>query len=238
MRPCLLLVLVSLSSWGAEKEKVVLPPVQTEGGVTASTGDVLAEMIASDLSKTGRYELMTAADISAVLSQERQKELLGCEEGSSCMSELGSALGANKLLAVTAGTAGELRVLSMRVVDLSSAKVLRREVAQVKTDAELIGAAHRLVSMMFELPLPPPPSSRPRAGWFVLGGGAVLALGGVGVGIAAYSDGSHYQSAPSDSLKSSAQLKAGVADGLYGGAVIAAGIAAAMLLLGHGDDSP
>jgi hypothetical protein len=41
----------------------------------------------------------TPSDIRALLGLERQKQLLGCDEGASCLAELSGALGAGAIIA-------------------------------------------------------------------------------------------------------------------------------------------
>src|SRR6185295_10483314 len=46
-------------------------------------------------------KVITASEISAMLSSQRQQQLLGCaDDGSACMAELANALGATRVTAV------------------------------------------------------------------------------------------------------------------------------------------
>ena len=49
------------------------------------------------------FRVLTAADMAAVLGVERQKALLGCNDESSCIAEIGAAL--NAMLGIDASTA-------------------------------------------------------------------------------------------------------------------------------------
>jgi hypothetical protein len=74
-------------------------------------------------------------------------------------------------------------------------------------------------------------------GAILLGGAGALVIGGVVVGQLAKNDVAAYRNDPfNDSWANSAQTKAAVADGLYGGALISAGIAAFLLATGLAND--
>ncbi len=229
------LVLAPLVSWAAAKEKLAILPGQADASLQSEAA-ALEELIAADVARSGRWEVLSSSDVSTVIGVERQRTLAGCNEGNECMQELAGALGADKLLVVSFGRLGGDRLLAIKVIDFAQAKVAKRQAEQIPEGGSVAQAAHRLTAFVLDLPPPPTPSKVPRAGWFVLGGAGVLALGGAGVGIAANGDAVKYRSDPyNDALANRATTKAGVADGLYAGAVVAAAVGAVMLVLSRGE---
>lgn len=220
---------------GAEttKQKVAMLEPRAEPGVAQGTANLLGEVIASDIARSDKYELITASDINTLLSAERQKQLLGCSEDESCMAEIGSALGVDLMLDVSVGAVGNLRVLAMRLISTRQAAALRRESETVPGDAELVGAGHRLTAKLFDLPPPPTRRERMLPGFLVLGGAGALTLGGVAMGISASGDYQSFRSDPfNDPLGDRAKAKAFIADGLYLGALVTAGVATYLLVTG------
>lgn len=95
--------------------------------------------------------VVTASDMQAVISLERQKQLLGCsEEASSCMSELAGALGADGVLTGTVVRIGKKFQVNVRVVDARDARPIALFSEQTDREEELFGvldlAAQKLVN--------------------------------------------------------------------------------------------
>jgi hypothetical protein len=220
------------ASAAAPKEKLALLPVQASPELQPQAR-IMEELIAADVARTDRFEVLASTDVGTLLSAERQKELAGCDESSECLKEIASALGSGKMLVATLGSLGDDLLVGFKVVDFSTAKVLKRDVEQVPKGGSVAAACHRLVARV--LGLPPPPTKAPRAGWFVLGGASLLALGGVGMGLWAQSDVGMFQTPPTDASANAALGKAYAADGLYAGAALAAVVAIVLLVITRGE---
>lgn len=222
-------LLVALPAAAADKQRVAMFPVRAEPGVAQGTANLLGEVIAADAARSARHQLLTANDVSAALSLERQRQLIGCSDDTACLAEIGNALGAELLLDVSVGAIGNLRVLAMRLVDARQGKALRRESETVAGDADLVAAAHRLTAKLFDLP--PPGRGRKTPGFAVLGGAGALAVTGAVFGVLANGDYQAFRADPfNDPLGDRAKTRAWVADGFYVGALVAAGVATFLLL--------
>lgn len=226
-------LLAALSAQAADpKLKVAMLTVRAEPGVAQGTANLLGEVIAADAARSPKHQLMTAGDVAAIIGTERQRQLLGCAEETNCLAEIGDALGTDLLLDVSVGTVGNLRVLALRLVDARKGQAVRRESETVLNEAELVGASHRLTARLFGLP-PPEAQARRTTAFVALGGAGALAAGGVILGVLANSDYQAFKADPfNDPLGDSARAKGFVADGLYAGAIITAGIATILLLTG------
>ena len=66
---------------------------QESTALKRTLGGVLAKSVAN----LG-YEVLAPSDIQAMIGLERMKDLVGCENDSSCLTELGGALGADLLI--------------------------------------------------------------------------------------------------------------------------------------------
>lgn len=233
----LVLSLTSLTASAADppKTRVAMLAIRVEQGVSQGAANLLGDVIAADATRSPKHQLITATDVNASLSAERQRQLLGCsdEQASACLAEIGAALGAEYLLDVGVGAVGNLRILSLRLIDAREGRAVRRESESVPSEAELVASCHRLTAKLFDLPLEPSKKGRVVPGLLVLGGAGLLAAGGVGFGIAAQSDVRAYAASPfNEALAASAQTKAGVADGLYAGAIVAAAVSAFLIITG------
>ncbi len=221
----------------ADLPRLAVLGVRPSGGIAQGQADLLTDLLADDLGRAGKWRVISNLEISTLIGMERQKQLSGCEE-SGCLVEMSQALGADWLVDGSVGTLGNLRVLTVRLFDAKRANVERRESLTVDDEGALVDGIHTLAARLTGVPAPSRVASRPRAGWFVLGAGALLALGGVGAGAGALSQYDGYKARPMDvSLHDSARTWGYVADGLYGTAVVAGVVALVMLVFHLGEQA-
>lgn len=68
--------------------------------VDAQKAGFLTDYFSDQLGKAGRFPVTTPAQVSAIIGQERQKELLGCSDSNStsCLAEIAGAIGTDALI--------------------------------------------------------------------------------------------------------------------------------------------
>lgn len=223
------------------KRKVAVLALQAESGLSQGAANLLTELITTDLSKSEQYEVLSSADIATLLGFERQRQLAGCKEDDSCFAEIGSALGVDLLVTGSVGALGKVRVLTIRAYDAKKSRPFGRETTTVDDEAKLVDATRATAAKLFGLVTPasvtPEPvvakaaPRGPSAGWFVLGGAALLAVGGLTLGLLANGDYERFKQQPfDDALGDAAKGKALAADVLFGTA-LATGIVSVVLLV-------
>ncbi len=226
------------------KRKVAVLALQAESGTSQGAANLLTELVTTDLSKSEQYEVLSSADIATLLGFERQRQLAGCKEDDSCFAEIGSALGVDLLVTGSVGALGKVRVLTLRAYDAKKSRPFGRETTTVDDEAKLVDAARATAAKLFGLVAPvtvlaPTPAvtaaapKGPSAGWFVLGGAALLAVGGLTFGLLANADYEAFKRSPfDDALGDGAKGKALAADLLFGGALVT-GVVSVVLLVLH-----
>lgn len=222
------LALPALAS-AAELPRVLVLEVRTEQGVTPSVAKLLGELLLADVHASGRYGAIGASDLVTLLDVEQRKQVVGCASDTDCLSEIGAALGADLILDSSVGTIGARRVLSLKLIDVRAVQVRARETETVDDDDALIEALHRVAARVLGMPGAPvaEASGGVRPGWFVAGGGVLLAAGGAVLGGLALSDLSAFEASPFDEGRGdAADGKAAAADGLFiaGGVALVAGL--------------
>jgi hypothetical protein len=65
---------------------------------TAEVAPVVGQAVAAEIAKVPGLEVLTADEIRAVVQQEAEKAVMGCETSSSCLAELAEALDAGLLV--------------------------------------------------------------------------------------------------------------------------------------------
>ncbi|MBK7857189.1 MAG: hypothetical protein IPJ65_00940 [Archangiaceae bacterium] len=119
--------------------------------VTPELGAFYADHLARALRANG-LDVITSEEISALLGVEREKQLLGCSDGSSCMAELGNALGCGAVVRVSvarldASLRANISVLSA-IDGAVKAETSVTADGQERFFSELDGAAARLADQL------------------------------------------------------------------------------------------
>jgi len=111
-------------------------------GVEQSLADQITGIVALELAKTPGFSVISAADVKAMLGLEKAKELMGCEE-QSCLAEIAGALGVD--LAASGGVTrlGGQYAVQLTLLDMRTARVLKRVREAAGTADGLLVAARR-----------------------------------------------------------------------------------------------
>ncbi len=89
----LFLALPCAAQTQTEMIPVVVMDFASKGGVSQDQMDALSDLLATQIASMGRFKVIGKNDIKAALQLENQRTLLGCDD-TSCVAELGGALGA------------------------------------------------------------------------------------------------------------------------------------------------
>ncbi len=146
MHALLVLPLILLAN-GPHKVKIAVPDMRVAGAITPETANLLTDVIAKGVAdaRPDRMQVITSTMMQSILGLERQKQLLGCKEDTSCLVEVGNALGADLLVSCTLGKLGSTFLLSCSLIDLgkTEADVTVQDSFSGPDDA-LIGSARKV----------------------------------------------------------------------------------------------
>ncbi len=170
---------------GPEAKRVVVLDIggaNVPPDLARALSDVLVSAV-RDQSAEG-VTVIGQADVGAMLSLERQKDLLGCTDSSACLSEIGGALGADHLVAGSLGKIGTVFVVTLRLIDTQKSEVVRHVSDRVEgKDELLIEAVSQLARSLID------PARRAGQGFVRVRDAGVLSV-----------DGTTVQAAPVDRL--------------------------------------
>lgn len=109
----------------------------------------LSEVLLTECAAIGTYQVVGSSDIQALLGFEQERQLLGCGNDS-CLAEIGGALGVEKLVVGTLGRVEDTYLLTLKLIDMRTARVESRVAADVEGKAaKLIGAIRQKVPELF-----------------------------------------------------------------------------------------
>lgn len=111
----------------AKRPGIAVMDVRSVQGVQKGTATLITDIIITEVSGTKRFDVVGSSDITNLLGLEKQKQLLQCSEGSSCLTELGGALGVDYLISGTVGLLGSRLRISLTVQNAKRARVVARQ---------------------------------------------------------------------------------------------------------------
>ena len=171
----------------ADSGRIVVTPLQAQRNVDEGLVTLLGEVMLTELSSHG-HTVVGYSDIKAMLDNEAAKAIVDCD-GTTCLAELGDAMGARYLLHSSLGRIGGQYVINLKLIDVEKSTVKNRITRQVGADDEaaLIQAIREGVAELMQdrVSAAPPVASGGNALPLGLGiAGAVLGLAGAGTGAA------------------------------------------------------
>lgn len=201
MRTLLLIITLSVgvnaAATPAKITRVALPEVVVNGPVPSRVLAAFNQALPSELRKLEGISVVTATEIRELLGLERQKQLLGCDEDTSCMAEVAGALDADEMVGFEIALVNEKYTVSWRRMDVRKARTVQGETRRFeqKDGEELLAMVGESVKAMYSdralkpgrvrgvapevaRKLNPPPLPK----WIAYTGGAAAILAGLGGG--------------------------------------------------------
>lgn len=129
--------------------RVAMLPLNAGAGVTPEVASAIGETLAAELRRVGGVQLVTEAEIKAVLSLEAQQNLAGCTQDA-CLADVGAALGVDLLVTGSIARPGESWLVHVRLLDAKRVAVVAQSDRRVKAPS-VDGVVDELPGMAAEL---------------------------------------------------------------------------------------
>jgi hypothetical protein len=139
----------------APQTKVAVMPLASVEGVPGKTAEALTEAVSAEVRKRSKAQVITQREISAILSLEQQKSMLGCQNDA-CFAEIGGALGVDQLVSGDLSVLGESWLFHLKLLDAKKAVVLHNSDRRLRggTIDDVLDALPAMVGELF------PPEAR------------------------------------------------------------------------------
>jgi len=134
------------------RPKVAVLDLQANGAAPALAA-AATSMVATEVSRLGVFQVITAEAIRAMLALELQRKVLGACAGGGCAGELGSALGADLLVSgkvslIGGGAAPATFALDLVLSSTASGKQEGTASEAARSEAELVALVPRAVGKL------------------------------------------------------------------------------------------
>ncbi len=120
-----------------EEIQIAVLDVLGSGPVDPQYVEGLSGVLAAEVASRPELAVTTSADIRQILGFEAERQLLGCD-GSSCMAEIGGALGVDYLISAEVSRVGANWLLNAGLVDVKNARTVHRISRRTRDEDELI----------------------------------------------------------------------------------------------------
>jgi len=152
-----LILLLALTTAGP---RIAVLDLKARVGVSAELAQAITDDVVSEVRRLlPRAKVISADEIRSTVKYDLQKRDLGCDV-TSCLSEIGGALGVELLVTGTLSKFGKTYLLSLKTIDPRLATVAHEYTQKIAGDSEeaLLAAVAPGVRQLFpELVLPPEP---------------------------------------------------------------------------------
>ncbi|MGC4120959.1 MAG: hypothetical protein QM765_41565 [Myxococcales bacterium] len=127
----------SAASAEAPPKRVAVPAVRTVGNLDPGSVAGLSGLVATEAAKSG-LKVFADSDIRDMLGYEKQRELMGCADGS-CVVEIGGSLGVDYLLTTEASQVGDVWLLTLALLNTKrTGPALCRATRTAQSQSELV----------------------------------------------------------------------------------------------------
>ena len=136
----------------AGKERIAILDVRPVEPGSAPLAEILTEVLASETAHLlPEVIVVGSSDLRALLGVEKQRQLLGCTEGS-CLADIAGALGARYLLVGSVGRVVKSNRIDLKIIDTRRATALARDGVTVDEKIDPIGPVKALLRTLLDEP--------------------------------------------------------------------------------------
>jgi hypothetical protein len=171
-----LLLAATLAAAGGEKPKLIVLNFTAAGGVETEVAGALSEAVTAEVASRGFFAVLSSREVQTMVGLERQKQMMGCAEESTCLTELAGAMGARFVISGTVAKLGDAYQLSLQTLDTAKAQPIGRSMRLANDLSALRAQLPYSVAEATGTPLPPPPSRL--LSYSLIGVGALALVGG------------------------------------------------------------
>lgn len=131
--------------------RVAVLDARLTGDVPARAAAALNQSLTPEVRKLEQVLAISSQEVRDLLGVERQRALVGCNEGTSCMEELANALGAEELITIDLTLVGDTWALTARRIDTLRARVVQSHLKQFarRDGEELLAIVGPMIEALF-----------------------------------------------------------------------------------------
>ncbi len=122
---------------GAERQTLVIAPLRALG-VSKQETTILTDEVRTQAVRADRYTVVAPEEMKAI-SDELERQLAGGCDETSCIAEIGGALGAHFLVTGTLGKLGKRYTINLKLIDIEKVRAVRTGNLRAERIEDLVG---------------------------------------------------------------------------------------------------
>jgi formylglycine-generating enzyme required for sulfatase activity len=99
-----------------EKPRLLVVPLKAKKGIDQDEADMLTDLLAIEIHKSGRFIILNREDMKAMLTEKEFEVAMGCDDNV-CLLNNVKGLSVNKIIAGSIGTLGKKYIISIRLIN-------------------------------------------------------------------------------------------------------------------------
>ncbi len=120
-------------------------------GTEPTKAETLSEIALTEAASMPGFDVIGKSDINSMIGFEKQKQVMGCADDSTCLAEVGGALGVDYILVGSLGKIGSLYRIDLKLVETKKARVKGRIGVTVdRQEEKLVAAIQKAVRELLE----------------------------------------------------------------------------------------
>ncbi len=144
--------LVAPLTASAEVKKVRVAVLEIRPvGTEPAKAETLSEIALTEAAAMPGFDVIGKSDINSMIGFEKQKQVMGCADDSTCLAEVGGALGVDFIVVGSLGKIGSLYRIDLKLVETKKARVRGRIGVTVdRQEEKLVAAVQKAVRDLLE----------------------------------------------------------------------------------------
>lgn len=119
------------------RQGIVVWRIEKKQGVSEEEIDSISGFVASEVERHSGGKVISESDIETIFKGEEKKQQCGADS-SSCLAEIGAALGVPEVVAGDLGRVGNFWFLNLKRIDVRNATVIKRASRNVEGDINVL----------------------------------------------------------------------------------------------------
>ena len=99
-----------------EKDRLLVVPLKTKGGITKDNAALLTDLLSVAIYRSGKFNILNREDMKAILNEKEFELAMGCDDNV-CLLEKVEKLAVNKIITGNIGKMGTKYIVSIRLIN-------------------------------------------------------------------------------------------------------------------------
>lgn len=130
--------------------QILVMELESDKSVEPGIARTLTDLITTHVSQATGFQALSSADLENLVALEGEKQAMGCDTSTACLSDIAGALGARFVVFGRVSTLGDLLVVNLSLIDAERAAPVKRSALQADNLEEVGGRIREAVDPLLD----------------------------------------------------------------------------------------